>query len=65
MQQTEDKRSHRMWLWLKRRTLKRETGNLITAAQEQVLQTDYRRARVEKDGSSPLCVSRLMRLLVT
>ena len=28
---------------------------IITAAQEQALRTNYRRAKIEKDGTSPLC----------
>ena len=55
LRQTEDKRSDETWLWLKRGTLKRETESLITAAQEQALRTNYRRARIEKDESSPKC----------
>ena len=40
---------------LQRGTLKRVTESLITAAQQQALQTNYRRAKIEKDGTSPLC----------
>ena len=42
-------------MWLQRGTLKRETESLITAAQEQALRTKYQRAKIEKDGTSPLC----------
>ena len=53
--QTKEIRSEESWLWLQRGTLKRETESLITAAQEQALRTNYRRAKIEKDGTSPLC----------
>ena len=55
MRQTKEVRSEESWLWLKRGTLKRETESLIAAAQEQALRTNYRRAKIEKDGTSPLC----------
>lgn len=55
LRQTEDVRTEDSWLWLRRGTLKRETESLITAAQEQALRTNYRRAKIEQDGSSPLC----------
>jgi hypothetical protein len=35
--------------------LKRETESLLVAAQNQAIRTNYRRAKIEKDGSSPLC----------
>ena len=53
--QTKEIRSEESWMWLQRGTLKRETESLITAAQEQALRTNYRRAKIEKDGTSPLC----------
>ena len=51
----EDKSSEETWLWMRRGTIKRETESLITAAQDQALRTNYRRARIEKDGTSPTC----------
>ena len=53
--QTKEIRSEESWMWLQRGTLKRETESLITAAQEQALWTNYRKAKIEKDGTSPLC----------
>ena len=53
--QTKEIRSEESWMWLQRGTLKRETESLITAAQEQDLRTNYRRAKIEKDGTSSLC----------
>ena len=38
-----------------RGTLKRETESLQAAAQDQAIRTNYRRAKIEKDGTSPLC----------
>jgi hypothetical protein len=55
VRQTENVRSDEGWLWLKRGNLKRETESLITAAQEQALRTNYRRAMLEREGASPLC----------
>ena len=52
--QTKEIRSEESWMWLQRGTLRRETESLVTAAQEQALQTNYRRAKIEKDGTSPL-----------
>lgn len=34
---------------------KRETGSLIIATKEEAVQTNYRRERIERDGSLPLC----------
>ena len=53
--QTKEIRSEESWMWLQRGTLKRETESMITAAQEQAPRTNYRRAKIEKDGTSPLC----------
>ena len=52
--QTKEIRSEESWMWLQRGTLKRETESLITSAQEQALRTNQR-AKIEKDGTSPLC----------
>ena len=49
--QTEDKRALGSWLWLKKETLKRETENLLTAAQEQAFRKNYRKAKIEKGNS--------------
>ena len=53
--QTKDIRSEESWMWLQRGTLKKETESLITAAQEQALRTNHRKAKIEKDRTSPLC----------
>ena len=56
LQQTQGIRSEaESWLWLKRGFLKRETESLVAAAQDQALRTNYRRANIEKDGTSPTC----------
>ena len=44
-----------MWQWLKRGSLKRQTESLIIAAQDQALETNYRKAKVEHSRESALC----------
>ena len=38
-----------------RGTLKRETESLLAAAQNQAIRTNYQRAKIERDETSPLC----------
>ena len=33
----------------------KETENLLTAVPDRAIRTNYRKAKIEKDGSSPLC----------
>ena len=53
--QTKEITSEESWMRLQRGTQKRETESLITVAQKQALRTNYWRAKIEKDGTSPLC----------
>ena len=53
LREMEEQASNSSWLWLQGGALKPETERLITTAQEQALHTNYRRARIEKDGTSP------------
>jgi hypothetical protein len=55
IRQGEEVRAEESWLWMKRGSLKRETESLLAAAQDQAIRTNYRRAKIEKDGSSPVC----------
>ena len=55
VRQTEEVRGEESWMWMTRGTLKRETESLLAAAQDQAIRTNYRRAKIEKDGTSPLC----------
>ena len=55
IRQTDEVRGDESWRWMTRGSLKRETESLLTAAQDQAIRTNYRRAKIEKDGSSPLC----------
>ena len=55
VRQIEAVRGERSWMWMTRGTMKRETGSLLTAAQDQAIKTNNSRAKIEKDGTSPLC----------
>lgn len=50
---TEDFTSKDSWQSLKRGSLRRQTGNLVTAAQDQSPATNYRKAKVEHSRVSP------------
>ena len=52
---TEDVRDPRAWDWLKRGTLKKETEDLLAAAQDQALRTNYIRNMIDKQDVSPMC----------
>lgn len=54
-QTKEINRAEESWQWLKRGALKRETEALLVAAQDQALRTNYRKAKIEHSGTSPLC----------
>ena len=41
------------WLWLKNSDLKAETEDLICAAQEQALRTNYIKSNIDKTVESP------------
>ena len=52
---TEAVRDPWTWDWLKRGTLKKETEGLLTAAQDQALQTNYIRNMIDKQDVSLMC----------
>ena len=52
---TEEVASSKTWEWLRRGELKKETEGLITAAQDESLQTNVMKARIEKSDVSPMC----------
>ena len=53
--QTEEVRGEESWMWMTRGTLKKETESLLAAAQDQATRINYRRAKIERDGTSLLC----------
>ena len=55
IRQTKEVRGEESWMWMTRGTLKKETESLLAAAQDQAIRTNYRRAKIERDGTSPLC----------
>ena len=48
MRQTKEARSDQCWAWLQNGDLKRETGSLIVAAQNQSIRTNLVKARIDK-----------------
>lgn len=55
VRQTKEFAAENSWQWLKRGSLKRQTESLITAAQDQALGTNYRKAKIEHSRESALC----------
>ena len=55
VRQIDEVRGEGSWMWMSRRTQKRETESLLAAAQDLTVRTNYRWAKIEKDGTSPLC----------
>ena len=43
------------WLWLKERSIKRETESLIMAAQEQVIRTNTIKSKIDKTSAESEC----------
>ena len=43
------------WNWSKRRTMRKETVGLLTAAQDQALRTNYIKNKIDKLDVSPMC----------
>ena len=55
MKNTESVLDKATWLWLRKGTLKNETEGTIIAAQDQALQTNAIRNKIDKQDMIPLC----------
>ena len=55
LRQTKEVRSDHCWAWLQNRDLKRETGSLIVAAQNQSIITNLVKAKIDKSQGDYLC----------
>ena len=55
LRQTKEVRSDQCWAWLQNGDLKRETENLIVAAQDQGIRTNLVKARTKKSQGDFLC----------
>ena len=55
MSQTKEVRSHQSWVWLQNRDLKRETGSLVVAAQNQSIKTNLVKAKTDKSQGDSSC----------
>ena len=55
MRQTEEVKSEQSWVWLHNRDLKRETENLIVAAQNQSIRTNLVKAKIDRSQKYTLC----------
>ena len=55
MRQTEEVKSQQSWFWLHNRDLKRETENLIVAAQNQSIRTNLVKAKIDRSQKDTLC----------
>ena len=55
MRETKEVRSEQSWVWLQNGDLKRETGSLIVAAQNQSIRTDLVKAKIDKSQKDMLC----------
>ena len=53
--QTEDVAGDEKWLWLRDRSIKRETESLIMAAQEQPIRTNTIKAKIDKTQAKSKC----------
>ena len=53
--QTEEVRGTDSWTWLKEGNIERETESLIMAAQEQALQTNQIKAKIDKTQKEENC----------
>ena len=54
MRQTEEVKSEQSWVWLHNRDLKRETENLIVAAQNQSIRTNLVKAKIDRSQKDTL-----------
>lgn len=55
LRSTEDVRDSLSWDWLKGGILKKKTEGLLTAAQDQALQTNYIKNKIDRQDVSPMC----------
>ena len=55
MRQTDEVKSEQSWVWLHNRDLKRETENLIVAAQNQSIRTNLVKAKIDRSQKYTLC----------
>ena len=53
--QIEEVAREEKWLWLKERSIKRETESLIMAAQEQVIRTNTIKSKIDKTSAESEC----------
>ena len=53
--QTDDVAGEEKWLWLRDRSIKRETESLIMAAQEQAIRTNAIKAKIDKTQAKSKC----------
>ena len=55
LRQTKEVRSDQCWVWLQNGDLKRETGSLIVAAQNQSIRKNLVKAKIDKSQVDSLC----------
>ena len=55
LRQTKEVRSDQCWAWIQNGDLKRETGSLIVAAQNQSIRTNLVKAKIDKCQGDSLC----------
>ena len=66
VRQTKKVRNQDRWQWLRNGTLKRETEDLVSAAQEQVIRTNVIKEKINKSQEQTKCrIVGLMRQLTT
>ena len=66
VRQTKKVRNQDRWQWLRNGTRKRETEDLVSAAQEQVIRTNVIKEKINKSQKQTKCrIVGLMRQLTT
>ena len=55
LRHTEEVKSDQCWAWLQKGDLKRETGSLIMAAQNQSIRANLVKAKIDKSQGDSLC----------